>query len=98
MDRSVRPGQDFFRYVSGNWAEDTPIPADRSSYGNFAVLRDLSEAVSYTHLDVYKRQGPWSDPVWLGFSGIDPSLFFDDNGAAWMVNNDIPQGLSLIHI
>ena len=39
--------------------------------------------------------GPWSDPVWLGFSGIDPSLFFDDNGAAWMVNNDIPQGTML---
>lgn len=36
--------------------------------------------------------GPWSDPVWLGFTGIDPSLFFDDDGSAWMVNNDIPQG------
>lgn len=36
--------------------------------------------------------GPWSDPVWLGFTGIDPSLFFDDDGTAWMVNNDIPLG------
>lgn len=36
--------------------------------------------------------GPWSDPVWLGFTGIDPSLFFDDDGSAWMVNNDIPAG------
>ncbi|MET0717756.1 MAG: glycoside hydrolase family 43 protein [Pseudoxanthomonas sp.] len=36
--------------------------------------------------------GPWSDPVWLGFTGIDPSLFFDDDGTAWIVNNDIPQG------
>lgn len=36
--------------------------------------------------------GPWSDPVWLGFTGIDPSLFFDDDGSAWMVNNDVPQG------
>jgi alpha-N-arabinofuranosidase len=36
--------------------------------------------------------GPWSDPVWLGFTGIDPSLFFDDDGTAWMVNNDVPQG------
>ena len=25
MDRSVRPGQDFFRYVSGNWAEDLSL-------------------------------------------------------------------------
>lgn len=35
--------------------------------------------------------GPWSDPVWLGFEGIDPSLFFDDDGSAWMVNNGMPQ-------
>lgn len=34
--------------------------------------------------------GPWSDPVWLGFDGIDPSLFFDDDGRAWMVNNGNP--------
>ncbi len=34
--------------------------------------------------------GPWSDPIWLGFDGIDPSLFFDDDGRAWMVNNGNP--------
>lgn len=34
--------------------------------------------------------GPWSDPVWLDFDGIDPSLFFDDDGRAWMVNNGNP--------
>jgi alpha-N-arabinofuranosidase len=28
--------------------------------------------------------GPWSDPVWLGTDGIDPSLFFDDDGRAWL--------------
>ncbi|MBD9467959.1 peptidase M13 [Pseudoxanthomonas sp. PXM01] len=44
MDRQAKPGTDFFRYVSGTWADTTPIPADRSSYGGFAILRDLSEA------------------------------------------------------
>jgi putative endopeptidase len=44
MDTSVKPGTDFFGYVNGTWAKNTPIPADRSSYGGFAVLRDLSEA------------------------------------------------------
>jgi len=34
--------------------------------------------------------GPWSDPIWLPFDGIDPSLFFDDDGRAWMVNNGNP--------
>jgi len=30
-------------------------------------------------------RGPWSDPYWLGdeAAGIDPSLFFDDDGSCW---------------
>jgi putative endopeptidase len=43
MDRSVKPGDDWFRFVNGAWAGRTQIPADRSSYGAFAVLRDISE-------------------------------------------------------
>lgn len=27
--------------------------------------------------------GPWSDPVWLNSPGIDPSLFFDDDGKCY---------------
>lgn len=35
--------------------------------------------------------GPWSDPIWLEFDGIDPSLFFDSStGRAWIVNNGAP--------
>jgi putative endopeptidase len=44
MDRTVKPGDDWFRFVNGTWVKNTTIPADRSSYGAFAVLRDLSEA------------------------------------------------------
>ncbi len=36
------------------------------------------------------RQG-WSDPIDLKFGGIDPSMFFDDNGKAYMVHNDEPR-------
>jgi len=43
MDLTVRPQDDFFRYVNGRWADDTPIPADQSSYGTFAILRDRSQ-------------------------------------------------------
>ncbi len=28
--------------------------------------------------------GPWSDPVWLDADGIDPSIFFDDDGRVWL--------------
>ena len=36
--------------------------------------------------------GPWSDPAWLDINGIDPSLFFDRDGRAWLVNNGVPEG------
>jgi xylan 1,4-beta-xylosidase len=32
----------------------------------------------------------WSDPYKLNFSGIDPSIFFDDDGRAYVVHNDAP--------
>ena len=44
MDRAVKPGDDFFKYVNGKWAATTQIPPDKSSYGAFAILSDLSEA------------------------------------------------------
>jgi xylan 1,4-beta-xylosidase len=37
--------------------------------------------------------GPWSDPVWLPtVGGIDTSLFFDDDGKVYLLNNDAPDG------
>jgi len=37
--------------------------------------------------------GPWSDPHWLPtIGGIDPSLFFDDDGKVYLLNNDEPPG------
>jgi putative endopeptidase len=43
MDKAVKPGDDFYKFVNGAWDKATPIPADRSSWGGFAVLRDLSD-------------------------------------------------------
>jgi len=33
--------------------------------------------------------GPWSNPVWLGFEGIDPSIFWEGD-KAYIVNNGAP--------
>ena len=43
MDREVRPQDDLFRYVNGHWLETTQIPADKSRYGSFDMLRERSE-------------------------------------------------------
>ena len=42
---------------------------------------------------VVKTKDPfqgWSDPIKLKFDGIDPGMFFDDNGKAYVVHNDAP--------
>jgi putative endopeptidase len=42
MDKSVKPGDNFYGYANGTWQKTTQIPADRSSYGMFHKLQDLS--------------------------------------------------------
>lgn len=34
--------------------------------------------------------GPWSNPSWLPIDGIDPSLFFDEDGQAYITYNSNP--------
>ena len=42
-DLSVKPGDNFFRYVNGSWLKTAAIPADRASIGGFVDLQILSE-------------------------------------------------------
>lgn len=43
LDHSVRPQDDFYRFVNGQWLANTTIPADRSNFGTFALLEDGAE-------------------------------------------------------
>ncbi|WP_313806186.1 M13 family metallopeptidase [Flavobacterium sp.] len=60
MDKSVKPGDDFFRYVNGTWYDKTEIPADKTRWGSFDELRQntdkdalaiLKEAAANKNLD-----------------------------------------------
>ena len=43
MDTSTAPGDNFYQFGNGTWEKNTPIPADKSNYGAFNLLADLSE-------------------------------------------------------
>jgi putative endopeptidase len=52
MDKSVRPQDDFFSYVNGNWVKTTQIPSDKASWGSFNALR---ENVDDASLDILNK-------------------------------------------
>lgn len=65
MDQTVKPGDDFFRFVNGTWFDNTEIPADRSRWGSFDELRKntdhdalaiLKEAAANKSLDASSDQ------------------------------------------
>lgn len=65
-------------------------PAISHHKDTFYVVCTLVDGGGNFLMTAKNPAGPWSDPVWLNFDGIDPSLYFDDDGRAWMVNNGNP--------
>ncbi|HKN25755.1 MAG TPA: M13 family metallopeptidase [Candidatus Acidoferrum sp.] len=42
IDRTVKPGDDFYLYANGEWIKRTEIPPDRSGIGVFSKLDEVS--------------------------------------------------------
>ena len=42
MNAAVRPQDSLFESMNGTWLKNTPIPSDKSDYGTFTLLDDLS--------------------------------------------------------
>src|SRR5579872_6448048 len=42
-DRSVRPGDDFYRYANGHWLDTQKIPADRARWGPMDEVAELTD-------------------------------------------------------
>ncbi len=82
----VRPGQlplAGLDVSDGIWA-----PTVRHHDGRFYVVSTLAKdrrgRVTFV-VTADNPEGPWSDPVPLDAEGIDPSLFFDDDGRCWFM-------------
>ena len=51
MDKSVKPGADFFLYANGNWIKKNPVPAEYSRYGAFEILQEKNNTDQKSILD-----------------------------------------------
>ncbi len=86
LDRPSQLPLDGIRPSGGLYA-----PTIRFSQGVFYVINTLVDGKTKSGnfiVTATDPAGPWSEPYWLDdASGIDPSLFFDDNGRVWYVGN-----------
>ena len=87
MDRSVKPGDDFFAYALGTWLRDAPIPADKSRAGyNYdlpdeterEVRRMVEDAAKQPNQPAFVRQivdyyGAWMDEAGIEKAGLAPA-------------------------
>lgn len=51
MDKGVKPQDDFYNFVNGNWMKTTKIPADKPTWGSFQELRERTDSSSLKILD-----------------------------------------------
>jgi putative endopeptidase len=87
MDTSIKPGDDFYRYVNGKWLDSFQIPADRASYGTGTVVFEKTEADLHAILDELAASKPaggsvdqkvadlyagWMDQAAIEARGLEP--------------------------
>tara|TARA_Y200000002_G_scaffold174836_1_gene144225 strand:+ start:196 stop:1902 length:1707 start_codon:yes stop_codon:yes gene_type:complete len=60
----------------------------------YDVKKNKADMVNFV-VTASNPAGPWSDPIHIeGAPGIDPDLFFDDDGRVWYVGNHMPENPS----
>jgi len=67
MDLSIKPGDNFYLYANDNWLKNNPVPASKTRWGSFDVLRQNSlerlklltteAAANPTKNSIYQRVG-----------------------------------------
>lgn len=83
IDRTDIVNMDGLNDNDGTWAATI-----RYHNGTFYIITTASKSGGNFYVTATDPRGPWSAPVWLNDApGIDPSLFFDDDGRCYYVGN-----------
>ena len=63
LDRSVSPGQDFYRFSCGGWLDANPLPDDYPTYGTYDELAELNRQQLKDLIDgiIAQENAPGSD-------------------------------------
>lgn len=71
-------------------------PTIRHHDGTFYIITTVVDKGGNFILTATDPAGPWSDPIWLPeVEGIDPDMFFDDDGKVYISHNGEAPGEAL---
>lgn len=59
----------------------------RYNKGTFYMITTNIGAGGNFYVTATNPEGPWSEPIWIEAQGIDPDLFFDDDGKAYVISS-----------
>ena len=83
------------RHISGG----IYAPTLRYFDGTFYMITTNVDGIGDFVCTAQDPAGPWSDMhIVHGAPGIDPSLFFDEDGSCWMCGNDWSKGYGVIWV
>jgi putative endopeptidase len=79
LDRSVKPGDNFYEYANGDWIKKTEVPPDRGSVGVFSKLADLSNKRTAGLIEEIAKSNP---PAGSGARKVADlfTSYMDENG------------------
>lgn len=83
IDRSSQMNLSKTGFAGGLYA-----PTIRYHEGIFYMINtNVSHGGNY-YVTATNPAGPWSDPIWVAQGGIDPELFFDEDGKCYFMSTD----------
>lgn len=90
LDRASQLNLDGIRISGGIYA---PAIQYNKANDTFYLITTCVDGIGNFIVKTKDPAKGWSEPILLpNVRGIDPSIFFDDNGKTYIVNNDAPQG------
>jgi alpha-N-arabinofuranosidase len=54
----------------------------------YMITTNLAGKTGNFYVTATNPAGPWSDPVWINVPGIDPDLYFDNDGKVYVISSE----------